>query len=282
VQTTEVIILFDEFGTPSFKDTTSSGLFMGASALYLANDEKKIFKSLDKSMGLSKTQPVKNNKISKNRAKIIARETSSKKLHIAARYLDLNNKQLELVTNDYLRLSNLGRQIWREVKGRKDVHLLHSQILLHCIFDNILEFLGCYQGGNIQFNIFIDSFSYPKTDLHIVHEYCSNNLLKHVQKYIDNDMNKQVNVSFDPIKFFAKHNTSRERLIDCLNSIIGRSLLDVRSDKYDLEPRDLIQKGLGNKFSFGDITDETITFLHTSMYDDIQNTKIQDKPLIIL
>ncbi|GJM14786.1 MAG: hypothetical protein DHS20C13_01130 [Thermodesulfobacteriota bacterium] len=280
-QIQEVIVLFDEFGTPSFKDTTSSGNFLGVSALYTANNEVKIFRSLGTSMGLSNSQPVKNNRITKNRANKIASQVSLNNLYITARYLDLNNEQLEETSINYLNVSNLGRKIFRGVKERKDVHLLHSQILLSCVFDNIVRFLDCNDGDNYRFYIFIDSFSYPKSDSYIVLDYCSENLQKHVQKFQDESINNK-NVFIEPLEFFTKSMVKRERLIDCLNSIISRSILDSKSDKYDLEPRNIIQQGLDKRFSFQDITNDTIIFLHESLYDDIQSTKIEDKSLIIV
>ncbi|MCH7519535.1 MAG: hypothetical protein IH964_10995, partial [Candidatus Dadabacteria bacterium] len=64
----EIIVLFDEFGTPSFKDINTNNYFMGVSALYELDKEEDILNALDQSMGLSKSKPLKNDKIGKQRA----------------------------------------------------------------------------------------------------------------------------------------------------------------------------------------------------------------------
>jgi len=281
IKQSKIIALFDEYGTPSFKNNATSGHFMGVCALYQLSDEQQIFKALEKPMGLPNTHPLKNSKIGKSRAKEIAAEVSNNNFYITAIYIDLSNNQLKQTVNDYLNVSNFGRKIWRRVEGRKEAHLIHSQLLLHSIFQSFITYLDDNSEDNIQLSTFVDKFRYLKSDLDIILNYSSQNLNKHVKKFLDE---KPIDVNIEPFVFLTRENILgiRKRIIDGLCSIISRSIFDVKSEKFDLQPKNLIEKGLGYRFKYEDLTNETIQFLNNSMYDDIQNTKIQDKPLIIL
>ena len=53
----KLIVLFDEFGTPTFNILNNNSIFLGVTALYKFEDEDKVFNNADKLMGLSRSKP---------------------------------------------------------------------------------------------------------------------------------------------------------------------------------------------------------------------------------
>ena len=79
------IILFDESGTPSFGEQKDQEFFLGVSVLYDSADEDKMLFELDRSMGLSNKQSLKNKEIKNDRAINIAECVGSQNLRVEAR-----------------------------------------------------------------------------------------------------------------------------------------------------------------------------------------------------
>src|SRR6266851_6419925 len=91
----KLIVLFDEFGTPTFNTPDSRGIFLGVAALYKFEHEDKIFDDSDKLMGLSKSKPLKNDKISTQKALDIAQQVGKHDLTIESKYISLKNNDLK-------------------------------------------------------------------------------------------------------------------------------------------------------------------------------------------
>ena len=278
----KIVVLFDEFGTPTFKNNNTSDFFLGVAALYELSDEDKIFNALDGHMGLSNTKSLKNGRIKVARANEIAKEIVKHDVKINAKYLDLTNPLLHHYTEFYTKFGNFSRNLWRRVKDSKDAHFLHSQILEDCLFDIISRFIEDNTPGKYRFEICIDDWSYPTTDRNIVLEYSPQSLQKHIQEFINGSIIKDAVIIIEPIKFFGSINIRRESFIDALTSIISRSFIDRDNNKFDLQPLNELIKGIGNNIVIEDITVATINFTHETIYKFIQATKVQDKSLIIL
>lgn len=278
----KIVVLFDEFGTPTFKNTNTSEFFLGVSALYEFSEEAKIFNALNTHMGLSNSKSLKNNRIDNKRANDIAQETINHNLRITAKYLNLSNPILHNYTDVYMKFGNFSRKLWRGVKERKDVHFLHSQILETCLFDIISRYVEGNVVGRYHFEICIDDWSYPETDTHIILEYSAESLQKHIQAFIYEYITTETEIIIEPIKFFGSIKNRRESFIDSLTSIISRSFLDNSNSKFDDQPVRELKKGLGSNFVLHDITADTINFINEMIYKDVQETKVQDASVIIL
>lgn len=178
----QLIVLFDENGTPTFNTPDSKGVFLGVSALYKFEHEDKIFDDTDKLMGLSKSKPLKNDKISSLKALDIAQQIGKLDLTIVSKYISLKNNDLKEVTEIYMAFGNLSRIIYRGIKKeRKTAHILHTQILEYCLFDIISSYILAHEVDSYTFEIYLDDWSYPTTDKHIVLQYASKNVEKNCE-----------------------------------------------------------------------------------------------------
>jgi len=90
----ELLLLFDESGTPSFGAKVKSRHFIGVSVLYADVDEKHIFDTCDGPMGLSTRGPKKNSAISQSAALKLAAILSTLPITICARYINLKDGTL--------------------------------------------------------------------------------------------------------------------------------------------------------------------------------------------
>lgn len=233
-------------------------------------------------MGLSNSKPLKNDRISKDRAIRIAREVAQQNIKINVKYLDLTNPTLQEYTNTYTVFGNFSRKFWRGVGGRKDAHFLHSQVLQSCLFDIIDRHTAISTIQKHRIEIIMDDWSYPKTDTHIILDYSAENLQKHIQDLLNDHNDSDTTVAIEPIKFFGPTNSPRATFIDVLTSVISRSFIDESNLKFDTQPLVELSKELVNNFVVEDITISTIEFIHDVMYKDIQETKIQDDSRIII
>ena len=277
----KIVVLFDEFGTPTFKNTNTSDYFLGVAVLYELSDEDKIFNALNMLMGLSNSKPLKNDRIDNHRAVNIAKEICKHNLYITAKYIKLTDNILRKNTENYILFGNFSRRIFRGVDEGKDVHFLHSQILETCLFDIISRFLDKSIGKH-RFEISIDNWNYPRTDIHIIVDYSSESFQKHIQEFINDYIKTDTQIYIGPIQFLNSPSDKRERFIDVLTSIISRSLLAQSNPKFDLQPNNELLRGLKNKFILGDMTAEIINFTYDVMYKDIQETKVKEKSKIII
>jgi len=103
----KIVVLFDEYGTPSFDIPTGQNVFLGVSVLYELNEEENIFKRCDKSMGLSKSQELKNDKIDVNKAIEISSDVGKQRLSILAKYALLDNSKLKDIGEDYTKSAHI-------------------------------------------------------------------------------------------------------------------------------------------------------------------------------
>lgn len=68
----KLIVLFDEYGTPTLRQDRESEFFIGVGACYKNSDELIIFDQIEGLIGLQNKKPLKNNRISIGRAIKIA------------------------------------------------------------------------------------------------------------------------------------------------------------------------------------------------------------------
>lgn len=164
----ELMLLFDECGTPSFKPKVERQYFIGVSVLYLKADEQQIFKICEKPSGLTKQSAKKSFAISPNTALTLAGIFSSLPITVTIRYIDLSDGPLRLAIEDYQKFGDSVRLNVRArkepgVRERKIPQILHSQVLDHCLLEPLLDLVE-HDFPLFTVRPFIDAWSIPALD----------------------------------------------------------------------------------------------------------------------
>lgn len=278
----KIIVLFDEYGTPTLSVKRSQDIFLGVSVLYDSSKEEDIFNSCDAIMGLSKSRPLKNDLINVSKAINISKVIGKKDLSIQSKFLTLNKSALKEIIKIYKPFGDFTRELYRGIKKeRKDAQILYPHILESCIYDIIARYLESEDVGKYVFEIFIDDWGFPKTDEHIALGYGKSSLEKKLQEFIAEGIKKDLDISIASKSLMKDKNYRRKRFIDVLTSIISRALRDTNDSKYDTTPIEQLKNQLKNDFNIENITDNVIISLNDFMYKDIQETKEQEKKLLV-
>lgn len=256
----KLIVLFDEHGVPTFKDTNKGNVFLGVAVLYKFLNEERIFNDLDGPMGLSELHSRKNHLIDKSNALNIAKNFSQQEAYIAVNCIDTNNKILSKITEQYIKWGNIERKRHRKVGERKSAHFLHKSLVDFCISDVIDNYLAESTQKINRFEIWADNWNYPKSDVDIMLEDAMEILQLKTQKILDKySSNKQV--LFEPVRLLISTDDKRKRFIDALTSIVSRAFLKTNNPKFDLNPIKQLERGFGDKFLVDNITDKLIDFI---------------------
>ena len=278
----KIIVLFDEYGTPTLSLNRVQDIFLGVSVLYELSEEDNIFNRCDTIMGLSKSKPLKNDQISVSKAIDISKVLGKQALSISAKYLTLNNPALKDIIEIYKPFCNFTREIWRGIKKeRKDVQILYPQILERCIFDIIARYLESVDSGKYVFQIFIDDWGFPKPDEHIALNFGKSSLEKKVRQFVVHDIKKDSDISIIEKNLLKDPNSRRKRFIDVLTSVISRAFRDKNDSKFDNTPFKELQNQLKNNFNVEDMTYDVISFLKDIILKGIHETKEKEKRLLI-
>jgi len=211
-------------------------------------------------VGLSNKKPLKNVDIRLSRAKKISKVIGSQKyIRILSRYLNLDNLELKEIVGSYKKTGNEARKKCRKIdKERKEAQILHTAILDNCLFDIIVDYLESESVDSRKYNfgIFIDTFDYPVPDRPILVDSTSSSLEEKIQEDIQDNLNKDYDISVRPIKLLDDDISKRKRLIDVITSIISRAF----RDKNNGSPLEEIKLLLQDKYHESNITKETISF----------------------
>src|SRR6266568_5692376 len=114
----KTIILFDEYGTPTFKEDRENEFFLGVSLSYKLSDEERILDKVGNLIGLQKVKPLKNNKISTKKAVQIAETLKQLPLFVAVVAINLSDENLIKTVSEYHDVGNTIRTN-RRAKERK-------------------------------------------------------------------------------------------------------------------------------------------------------------------
>ena len=261
-----IIVLFDEFGTPTFRADRPINSFLGVSVTYKSDDEHHIFQQCDTEFGLSNVRPLKNDRISESRAEKISKLISALPVHITISSLDLSNEDLKRVVGLYEELGGEIRRLHRGVGQRVAAHILHDQILDDTLFSAISRYLED-SPANQYFEIFIDDWAIPMSDIEVALDVRSKSFKEKINElHIKFGLATALGVS--PIKRMAQDSV-RKRFIDVVTSSISRSFLPPENPRFSPIP---LQNILGYKYNASvDITDNTIRFLHKAMDEFSRN-----------
>jgi hypothetical protein len=120
----QIIVLFDEQGTPTFQPDRETDWFLGVTVAYDLTDEEEIFCSCSELFGLSKTKPLKNRHINNARAERLSDLVIKLPIQIVIRSVKLNNEEFQHVLTAYEQLGNELRKKHRHVGERNIAQIL--------------------------------------------------------------------------------------------------------------------------------------------------------------
>jgi hypothetical protein len=174
-----VIILFDEQGTPTFGDDRETDYFLGVAVTYKIELENELFGDYNDLLGLNRSRPMKNDKISFSRVNDIVEILAKSELQINIYYIDLSNSVLQSIVKLYEDFSNLFRTRYRNVRERPIAQILYNQLLDHTLFMSISDYMKYHQ-VTTKFSINADNWCFPKCDVNIALNLTSSSLEKRI------------------------------------------------------------------------------------------------------
>jgi len=137
----EIILLFDEQGTPTLRPDRETDWFLGVAVTYDLANEKEIFSTCSKLFGLSNVRPLKNNRISNLRAERISTLVTELPIQTIISSVNLSNDEFQRVVTLYEELENMLRKKHRQIRERPIAQILHSQVLDECLFKSIMNYM---------------------------------------------------------------------------------------------------------------------------------------------
>ena len=102
----DLILLFDECGTPSFRPGAERRYFLGVSVRYAQADENGILEACNDAAGLSNKAPKKNDQLGTSTALQLAQILSGEPVAIYVRRVDLQDSELRQIVENYERVGN--------------------------------------------------------------------------------------------------------------------------------------------------------------------------------
>jgi len=230
ITTKNIILLFDESGTPDFTSDPNDRYFFGVSLTYDESYEVELFSGIDSLVKLSVKKSLKNNNISNEKAITICRELSKYNINIEACYIDLKNVKLISIIKNYYDLNETVRTDVRlrkdpEIRERKVPQIIHSQILSFCFMECIFKLL---KSDNILYNVypFIDDWSIPRKSIELYLSDRTESIQELVNEAIVN-LNKVGFITINRIKLLKKNvdeiTTKRKKFIDVVTSLVTRN-----------------------------------------------------------
>jgi hypothetical protein len=261
-----LILLFDEQGTPTFRPDREMDVFLGIAVLYSIFHEDHIFKSTKALFGLSNSKPLRNNRISGDRIDEISKLLYSLPVQLSIASVNLSDSQFQQSVKLHEKLGDQLRPRHRSVKGRPLAHIIHQFVLVECIFQSIWNYSGRTQ-RNSRFLIHIDDWSIPISDRNIYLEELSRLLEVNISRSIQNlDIQFQIKV---PAISLLNKDSKRKRFIGVLASAISRSFMSQDDERYSDKPIRFINNCNINKHF--DITGKTVNFLREYWDKSLRN-----------
>jgi len=256
----QIIVLFDEQGTPTFGPKRDRDWFLGVAVVYDCENEKEIFSTCDALFGLTKPKPLKNDRIGNSRAERISDLVIKLPIQLVARSVNLANDEFQQVLTVYEQLASEFRKKHRQVKESNIAQRLYSQILVETVFSSIIGYMERHRASSA-ISVYVDHWSLPRDDIEI--------LLKDWPKGIQRDVNSfyeeqgpDLNVRIAPISLM-KQDSLRKRFVDVITSVVSRSFLREGSVRFSQIPLQTLLTNDDNRCE--DITQETIDFMRGLM-----------------
>ncbi len=262
----QVVILFDEQGTPTFREDRETNFLLGVSVMYDLSAEDFIFDQSRILFGLSNTGALRNRKISNSRAVEISQLLPELPIQIVISILDLSDIEFQRVVNLYRDFGDIMRERYRNVRGRPIAQILHPQILDDCIFNSICDYSERNQ-INSSFLVFIDDWSIPVNDIEIYLEDRSRSFQEKI-----NSLHSEFNYGFEinvAEILLLNQDSYRKRFIGVIASVVSRAFLNNDNVRYSEVPlNNILSSEINQK---NDITNKVKQLLIDVMDDSSRN-----------
>ncbi len=212
--------------------------------------------------GLSKSKPLKNDKISHSRALEIAELLPELNLLINIYFLDLSDKDLQSTVKLNEDFSNIFREMYRNVRQRPIAQILYNEVLGYTLFSSISDYIELHQISS-QFSIYVDNWTFPNCDSNISLKMRSKVLSRKHNEYLQKSF-PGVKVACDNIELLDQDN-HKKRFIDVLTSVVSRNFLGDTNPKYSNSILKIIFRNNNYDVSKHDITKITVDRLRKIM-----------------
>ena len=262
----QIIVLFDEQGTPTFQPERETDWFLGVTVTYDLTDEKQIFSSCSELFGLSNQKPLKNNRISNSRAERISALAAELPLEVMINSVKLANDEFQQAVRLFEQFGNLLRARHREVGERNIAQILHSQIVDECIPHSIFGYVERHMTTSA-FLVHIDDWSIPRSDVGIYLQGRTQSIQEKVNTFYE-EQGPNLRVRVPPIALLDE-DSPRKRLVNVIASAISRSFVREGSARLSQVPFHTLLANHVNRYE--DITQATIDFIRRLMDDMSRN-----------
>ncbi len=266
----QIIVLFDEQGTPTFQPDRETDCFLGVAVTYDLTEEKEIFSSCSELFGLSKTKPFKNRHINNARAERISDLVIKLPIQIVVRSVKLNNEEFQYVLTVYEQLGNELRKKHRHIGERNIAQILYSEILVETVFTSITDYMESHLADSA-ISIYLDNHSFPKDDIKIHLKDWAQAIQVDVDSFYEK-LGPNINVRTASISLMTQ-DTPRKRFVDVITSAVSRYFLREDSIRFSHVPLEILLKN--NVNSCKDITQTTMDFTRHLM-----DHMLRDHPLV--
>ncbi|MDE2722226.1 MAG: hypothetical protein OXI59_02490 [Gemmatimonadota bacterium] len=257
-----MVVLFDESGTPTIKDDPRTDWFLGVGIAYEQSAEKMIFSRCKDACGLANSRPLKNDRIENSRAVCITKLLADLPVSIFVSHVNTVDPKYREIIVAYERFGNKVRES-RQVGERPIAQIIHSNILSHCLFHLVTGYFE--QGGDdAAFSVFIDNWSISPNDIDISLSFRSESLYESILSLHRRFPPEGQFVSIKPLELLTK-DSSRKRFVDVVASIFSRAYLKKDNQRYSCEAADILREC--GKASCSDATQYLINFMQTVMQE---------------
>jgi hypothetical protein len=256
----QIIVLFDEQGTPTFGADRETDWFLGVAVTYDLAREKKIFGACDGLFGLSNQKPLKNNRISNSRAERISALVIKLPIQTIVRSVNLADDKFQQVVTAYERRGNELRKEYRQVGERNIAQILHAQIVDDCVPKSIFQYIERHL-TSCAVSVHMDNWSMSRDDIEIYLKYRTQSIQDKVNSFYD-EQGPDLRAQIPPISLLDK-DCPRKRLIDVITSAVSRSFLRKNSTRFSQVPLETLLKNHVNRYE--DITQTTIDVIKLLM-----------------
>ena len=216
-----VVILFDEQGTPTFRNRETD-IFLGVAVAYKIENEEKIFQNCKNDFGLANSKPLKNNKISSHRAIKISNLLLQLNINILVACINLSNPELQQVVTIYERFGNTLRKIHRNLRERPLAQILHKEIFDFVIYNIVNKYIEQHPYYT-RFSVHLDNWPFPVNDISIELEESSRIIEQKINE-INGQYFPEAHVKFDDYELLEA-DSLQKRFIDVIASTISRKYL---------------------------------------------------------
>jgi hypothetical protein len=256
----DMVMLFDESGTPAISFDQRTEWFIGVGVTYEHADEDVIFFKAKADFGLANRKPLKNDRITNARAISIAKLLVDLPANIYVSSVNTADPRLREVIVGYERFGEKARWKFRQARKRPIAQIMHSHIRDHCLFNLVMNYFK--EGGDdAAFAVFIDDWSIPEPDIEISLRHSARSLYEKISRLCE-EFDQGRLVLLTPFELL-KTDSSRKRFVDLVASTFSRAYLKTNNGKYSREAADILQQS--GRAHCGDATQHLITVMEAVM-----------------